>query len=477
MSWLGIYKPQFATVLVYMLQNVEYRPGPYLRWFWRTQNFDAVMQRRDLDRTAPARLLLLALRLGMLVQFAIGVGLIVQWLWQGLPAGWQFGLALVLSYPIVWAHLVTIPLAFGDWFIVRPRQRQAIRRSEKVFAGHAGVRVAVAGSYGKTTMKELLNTVLSEGKKVAVTPANKNVSISHARFAQTLNGDEDVLVIEYGEGRPGDIRRFAAHTHPTHAVITGLAPAHLDRYKNLAAVAKDLFSLAQAVPSERLYVNVDAEDIAPYVTEAMQAFDSRGALGWKVSRVRLSAKGTDFSLSKGKRKLKLHSGLIGRHNIGPLAFVAAFALELGLTDTQVIAGVAKTAPFEHRMQPRLVNGAMVIDDTYNGNLQGVRVGTALLHELKAGRKWYITPGLVDQGRESDAIHRQMGELIAAAKPDVVVLMSNSARPHIEAGLRQAGYEGDVRVEQNPLQFYTTLPHFIAAGDLVLMQNDWTDNYA
>jgi len=476
-SLLSMYKPAFAIALVYMLQNVEYRPGPYLAWFWRTQNFNTVMKRRSLDRTVPARLLLAALRSGMFLQCAVGIGLVVQWFLIGLPAGWQIGLALILLYPIVWAHLVTIPLALGDWLVVRPKQSRLLRSTEKTFAGHSAVRIAVLGSYGKTTMKELLRTVLSEGKKVAATPANKNVSISHARYARGLDGDEDILVIEYGEGKPGDVRRFARHTHPTHAIITGLAPAHLDRYKNMANVAKDLFSIRDSVDTKQIYVNVETDDITGYVADGMQGFYSGGALGWKVEAIKLAADKTSFTISKGKQKLKLMSGLIGRHNVGPLAFVAAFALELGLSVEQVEAGLAKTMPFEHRMQPRTMNGATLIDDTYNGNLQGIRVGTALLGELQARRKWYVTPGLVDQGADSNKIHYQMGELIAAAKPDVVVLMANSAQPHIAKGLAAGGFGGELRIERDPLQFYTTLPHFVAAGDLILMQNDWTDNYA
>ena len=474
---LSLYRPTFAVVLVYMLQNVEYRPGPYLHWFWRTQDFDTVMRRRTLEPTRPARMLLLALRLGMVLQFAIGAGLIIQWLWQGLPAGWIFGLAVIAAYPVMWAHLVTIPLALGDWLVIRPRQRRAIQAAEKIFAEHDGLRIAVMGSYGKTTMKELLYTVLSEGRKVAVTPGNKNVASSHARFALGLDGDEDVLVIEYGEGQPGDIKRFANNTHPTHAVMTGLAPAHLDRYKTLSNVAKDLFTIADHVSPQQIYVNTEAGDIAEYMSDTMQSFDGDGTLGWKVGHIKLAVDGTSFSLTKGKRKLALASGLIGRHNVAPLAFVAAFALELGLTDKQVVAGLAKTLPFEHRMQPRLLNGATLIDDTYNGNLQGIKVGTELLGELSAKRKWYVTPGLVDQGAGADDIHRQMGSLIAAAKPDIVVLMANSAEPHIFAGLQAAGFEGEVRIENDPLQFYTHLSHFVASGDLVMMQNDWTDNYA
>src|SRR5205807_1781019 len=115
-------------------------------------------------------------------------------------------------------HLAVVPLALGRAFIVRPRQGAAIRRAERAFRDNAAIRIAIVGSYGKTSMKELLLTVLGEGKKVAATPANKNVSISHAHFAATLKGDEEVLLIEYGESAPGDVARFAALTHPTHAV-------------------------------------------------------------------------------------------------------------------------------------------------------------------------------------------------------------------------------------------------------------------
>lgn len=482
-AFLSLYQFHYPVVLTYMLQNTEYQAGQYVRWFWRTTNFDNVMRRRELVRTRPARLLLAVLKLGMFLQFSIGTGFIMQWLFQDLGGGLQVGLALVLSYPFVWAHLILIPLVVGQVLVIGPRQRRAVKRAEKLFANHPGIRLAVAGSYGKTSMKELLRVVLSEAgtKKVAVTPANKNTAVSHARFARTLDGDEDVLVLEYGEGQPGDVARFSRLTHPTHAVITGLAPAHLDRYKTLEAAASDVFSVSTAVATGQTYVNTGSSQVLPYVTDSMQTYDAKQALGWRVSSPKVSAAGVSFKLRTGSgkkaRTLKLSSSLMGRHNIGPLAFAAAFAAELGVDDAHIVSGVAKTEPFEHRMQPRYVNGALVIDDTYNGNLEGIRAGTALLAELPAVRKWYITPGLVEQGRQTAAIHHQMGELIAGAKPDIVILIDNSVRPYIFGGLHTTGYQGEIRIEPDPLELYTNLPQFLAAGDVVLMQNDWTDNYA
>lgn len=473
---LSLYSPRYAAVLVYMLQATEYQAGPYLRWYWRVRDFSTVRQRRQLVRTRAANLLLVALAGGMLLQVMSAIALLAAWGLQDRPL-WQPALVLLVSYPVVWAHLVVLPLWLGRWLIVRPRQRRSVRRAERIFAAHPGVKVAVAGSYGKTSMKELLTTVLSEGCKVAATPANLNVAVSHARFAQSLDGDEAVLVLEYGEGRPGDVARFAELTHPTDAVITGLAPAHLDTYKTLAAAGLDIFSVRQYVMSGHVYVNGDSPATHDFMTKDMLAYGAKQALGWKISGVKLSADGTSFNMKLGKRKLALQSGLLGRHQVGPLAFAAAFALQLGLTEEQVAAGIARTRPYEHRMQPYVLSGATIIDDTYNGNLEGVRAGTALLRELPARRKWYITPGLVDQGRDVQRIHVQMGEHIAAAKPDVVVLMRNSVTPFIEAGLRAGTYKGELRIEDDPLQFYNNLKYFVASGDLVMMQNDWTDNYA
>lgn len=476
-SFLSLYRPQYPAVLVYMLQSVEYHAGPYLRWFWRTRDFSHVMQRQTLEKTRPARLLLLFLRLGLAVEILAGLLLLYLGIWHNLAGGAALGVVVILAYPIVWAHFLVVPLELGRIFISKPAEKRLIKNTESIFANHPGIKIAVAGSYGKTTMKELLATVLSECLKVAATPANKNVSISHARFAAKLEGDEDVLIIEYGEGAPGDVARFARLTHPTHAVITGLAPAHLDRYKTMQAAGEDIFSLAEYLDGNNVYVNAESSELQPFIKESYELFGVDGCLGWKVSDIRVGLDGTDFSLKKDKQILKLHSGLIGRHQVGFLALVAAFAMELGLKADQVASGIAKTKPFEHRMQPYQLAGAWVIDDTYNGNLEGIRAGTQLLKELPAERKIYVTPGLVDQGGETERVHNEVGKLIAQARPDIVVLMQNSVTDYIRQGLENGGFSGELRVEPNPLEFYTNLSHYLAAGDLVVMQNDWTDNYA
>ncbi len=476
-SLLHLYSPRYPVTLVYMLQNTEYRVLPYLRWYWRTQDFSRVMYRRKLHYTQAARLLLLAAYVGILLQLAVGATLIALGINGKVLGGLAFGLAVILVYPVVWAHLIALPLALGRMCIVKPREWLLIKRSEVIFANFQGAKIAIAGSYGKTSMKEMLATVLSEGKKVSATPANKNVSISHAYFARKLRGDEDILLIEYGEGKPGDVARFTRITQPTHAVITGLAPAHLDMYKTLRTAAKDIFSVAHFVKPEKAFINGESHDALEFEAPGNQLYSEKGVLGWKVTNIEVSLEGLQFRMQKGTEKMDLRSALVGRHQVGPLAFVAALAHQFGLTKEQIQTGIAAVAPYEHRMQPYQLGGAWIIDDTYNGNIEGIRAGTRLLKELPARRKIYVTPGLVDQGKDAGKIHEEMGRLIAAARPDMVVLMQHSVTSHIRKGLKDAEYRGELIIETDPLNFYQNLGLFVASGDLVMLQNDWPDNYA
>ena len=473
---LGIYRPKFLVTIAYMLQSSEYDVLKYLKWFWTTQNFNKVSNRGSLKKTSSAKTLLYALYAGSLILIISGLLCIFLWHSNKLYAGWTFGLALIVGYPIIIGNIVVVPLILGRLLLVNPNNNKKILRSEKIFKDYRGEKIAIVGSYGKTSMKELLMTILGENKNVAATPGNKNVAISHANFAFKLTGDEDILIIEYGEGQPRDVELFSRITHPTRAIITGLAPAHLDKYKTLQAAGDDIFSVANFVDPEKIYVNAESEETENFMRPKFNKYSKSGVNGWTVSNIKTSISGTTFKISKGKTSLDLSTSLIGEHHIGGLVLATSLALEFGLSEEQVIAGVARTTPYEHRMQPYELNGAWVIDDTYNGNIEGMRVGCDLLKSLSAKRKIYVTPGLVDQGKETKLIHEKLGSYIAGSDADIVVLMKNSVTEYIKNGLLKGGYKKKISIETDPLKFYRNLGHFIASGDVVMMQNDWPDQY-
>jgi len=466
---VSYFSPIMPQRFVYMLQIVEYNPRKFMNWVSRLPNLFSVMRRGQLKYTRKARALLL-------VAYGTSALCLATAALLALRLLWLYALFTVLVAPVLTAIILSLIVKVG-YAALNIKRKPLLAQASSILEKHPAIKIAILGSYGKTTMKELLVTILSEGKRVKATPGNMNVPISHARWITSrVSGEEEVLIFEYGEGEPGDIARFARLTHPDRAIITGIAPNHLDHYPSLDALAEDLLSIRQFVPDDQLMMNEDAKQLrekAPNVP----VFGQNGFLGWTIENVKVNYDGTSFEMKKDDIYLRLHSGLIGRHQVGPLAATAALAHDLGLSPKQIEEGIVRTTSFNHRLQARQVNGAWVIDDTYNGNLEGIRAGLRLMQDLPAKRKIYVTPGLVDQGVETQRVHQEIGELIAKANPDKVVLMKNSVTSYIKTGLETKSYSGELVIEGDPLSYYNNLGHHLAGGDLVVLQNDWPDNYS
>jgi UDP-N-acetylmuramoyl-tripeptide--D-alanyl-D-alanine ligase len=475
LPYLTRYLPSYPKVLLYMLQDTEYRFGRYLTWYHRTLDFRRVIKRRQLDMTKKVKLLLLALWAGNLIIIAALVLGVYHFLITDNYLWLIATVLLVIIAPFIAAYGILVPLFIGWLFVQKPREAMIIAKAKKILATHPGRRIGIAGSFGKTTAKELLLAVLSEGVKVAATPGNMNTPIGISRFAGKLTGHEDFLIFELGEEKPGDVRRLSRLTKPEIGIITGVNEAHLASFKTLDKTIATVFELADFVESQHLYKNRESELVKKHKDSRGIPFDRKGVDGWKVTHAETTVTGTEFDITKRGVTIHAQTHLVGLHTIGMTTAVIAIAHSLGLTPKQIEAGLQNVQPFEHRMQPRPMHGAWVIDDTYNGNSEGVKAGLEFLKHVDATRRIYVTPGLVEQGDKTQFVHEKIGEQ-AATSADIVVLMQNSVTEFIKTGLKRRKFKGQLIEIDDPLEFYSNLEHFVAAGDVVMMQNDWTDNY-
>jgi len=490
----------YERTLLYMLQQTEYNVREYFIWLRRVKDFRIVRQRGNMIPTMKVRLLFNALALFVLIYIAT-----IFWIAVELNMIWFYIVALVLFLllPVIAQYVIVFPLILGDILIKKPLAKKRIAHAKEILKNHKGYKIAIAGSFGKTTAKSVLATVLSGGKKVATTPGNINQPLGFAKFIADLDGDEDILIFEFGEYRPGDIRQMCRFIQPDAGFITGINDAHLANFSSRDELAANILDLqkyllqnkgaviasvakqsmdrhgnklprddrSETLRKNLVCLNSDSEILRKHDDKNSTLYSQNGVEKSPVKNVRITSFGTEFTLGK----MKIESGLLGRHNIGIVAAAVDFAKRFGLTDAEIRAGLKNLKPFEHRMEPRIVNGAVVIDDTYNGNLDGVRAGIELLQELSAAKKIYVTPGLVEQGSKVEENHRAIGEMLARAKFDKIVLMQNSVTKFIVSGLGEK-FHGELILIDDPLTFYLNLDKFVAAGDVVLMQNDWTDNY-
>jgi len=474
-NFLSRYRPRYMRSLVYMLQASEYDIGEYLAWLGRTKDFTAVEKRKQLVKT-PKALALLAL--AWFFALVILADMISTFLIFPAPLNYSAFIALLAVAPFLLAYGIVIPLIVLEYLVQKPLEYLIVRRATKMLEKHKAVKIAIAGSFGKTTMREILKTVLSEGKKVAAPPHSYNTPLGVSAFVKTLKDDEEVLIFELGEGRSGDVRELCALVQPDMGVITGVNEAHLKTFKTLERTVATVYELADYLGDKPTYVSGESA-LARKNARAWHILYSRAGVGnANVENPKTDLSGLSFAFVTGSSRLELASSLLGLHQVGPLAAAVDIATRLGLSPEQIRAGVAKTRPFDHRLEPTTdSSGVITLDDSYNGNPDGVKAVIDFLASLAGHRRWYVTPGLVEMGARTEAVHKEIGHWLAQAGIEKVVLIRNSVTPHIAQGLQEAGYGGEVLWFDEALQAFAALPQLIVAGDVVLLQNDWPDQYA
>jgi UDP-N-acetylmuramoyl-tripeptide--D-alanyl-D-alanine ligase len=327
--------------------------------------------------------------------------------------------------------------------------------------------VAVAGSYGKTTMKEVLRTVMSEKFSVVATPENVNTPLGISRvIMKDISARTEVFVVEMGEHYPGDLRALTRLAPPVITVLTGINEAHLERFGTKEKLVVGLFEAVEGTQSDGLVV-LNADD-----TRVVECYERH--LGGREAAF-YSAHG--HPLSSYPIDPTFAISLLGGYAPGIAVAARIVGERLGMNSEGIRAGLAKVKPVPHRLEPiETPHGVLVIDDSYNGNPDGARYAIEALSRFADRRKVYVTPGLVESGVSAEAIHREIGRLLAPVA-DIVILIENSVTPFIGKGLAEAGFKsGNIVRFKSREQAHAALGGIVRLGDVVLFQNDWPDNY-
>lgn len=473
-SFLTRFHPKYLRSLVYMAQASEYRARDFVRWFSRTSNFSRVEQRKSLVKTPKALLMLAILYVStaLIYVFALWVILVGSVWWRLIAA-----LIMALGAPYALAYGLAGLLFVWD-FLQWPIESAISAHARKRLAGHKALKIAIAGSYGKTSMRETVKAVLSAGRRVSAPPGSYNTPLGINSFIRGLKGDEEVLIFELGEYYPGDVRRLCKLVQPDIGIITGVNEAHLEKFKDLERTTKTIFELADYLGDKPLYINGESPLAKGVPARAGVVYYTRSGVDRvQVAQAHSDLSGTKIAMRTGSGDIKAQSRLLGLHHVGPIAAAAHIALRLGLSIAEIEQGIAATKPFDHRLEPKEDGqGVVWLDDSYNGNPDGVRAVINFLSSLKC-RRWYVTPGLVEMGSRREEVHRDIGRQLAEAGIEKVVLVRNSVTPYIAEGLQEVKFRGELRWYDSGLEALGALPQLTVQGDIVLLQNDWPDQYS
>jgi UDP-N-acetylmuramoyl-tripeptide--D-alanyl-D-alanine ligase len=334
--------------------------------------------------------------------------------------------------------------------------------------------VAIGGSNGKTTTKELLASVLREAGPTLWSEASFNNDIGVPLTLLNLEKRHRAAVLEVGTNHPGELAPLVRLVQPQLGVITCIGREHLEFFGDVAGVAREEGWLAELLPSSgTLFLNGDSSWAGPLAARCAGKV-VRAGMGsgnaWRASRMLVEETGVSFQVQASQATFDgaYRIPLLGRHQVLNALLALAVGAELGVSPAAARRGLANCPVPKMRLQFGEAQGVGVLDDTYNANADSMLAGLQTLRDLPcAGRRVAVLGEMAELGEHTAAAHREVGQKTFELGISHLVTVGQRARPTAEAA-RHAGLSA-VTECADVAAAATVLRGLLQPGDLVLLK--------
>jgi UDP-N-acetylmuramoyl-tripeptide--D-alanyl-D-alanine ligase len=300
--------------------------------------------------------------------------------------------------------------------------------------------IAITGSSGKTTVKEMCAAILKEEYNVLKTEGNLNNLIGLPLTLLRVDARHDVAVLEMGMNRPGEIARMTEIADPDIACIVNIQGAHLAGLHSIEGVARAKGELFRDGKSwAKFCVNIDDMRVRALARNCgqEQITFGRGRQAYvRATHVRnLGEEGMLFTLHVGSAKVRMRIRSLGEHNVGNSLAAAAMAHAAGVKLEQIASGLMNFTPYDKRLQVETIGGLKIINDCYNANPASMLAALETVRAMKKNKKSVAILGdMLELGETSEAAHRRLGETAACKGFDYLFAHGQFARRVVEGAL-------------------------------------------
>jgi len=345
------------------------------------------------------------------------------------------------------------------------------------------IKIGITGSYGKTSVKNILNAMLSEKFEVCASPFSYNTPLGISKtITENLKEHHKILICEMGARYRGDIKELCDIVKPDIGVLTGLGNQHLATFGSVENLEATKFELAEGISDNGvMFFNCEKPNMQKLADKCKSKKFITGLNikdeDLKIENLKTTSAGSEFDLVSYNKSVHAKTLLLGQHNVSNILLCAKVAKYLGLSLEDIAHAIGKLTPVSHRLAllPS-ANSLIVIDDAYNGSEDGAKAALNVISEFE-GKKFIITPGLVELGREQFNSNFEFGRMMAAVA-DYVIITGIVNYDAISSGLAFAGFnESHILRAGSIKQAVDVMNTYSSAGDVVLFENDLPDNYA
>lgn len=346
-------------------------------------------------------------------------------------------------------------------------------------------KIAVTGSYGKTSCKMAISSILNENFTTLVTPHSYNTPMGITITVRTmLKPIHQIFVSEMGAKNIGDIKELCDIVKPEIGIVTAIGPQHLETFKTIENVAATKFELIDALPETGMAIlNFDDDIIrvksigvkARVVSFGINSLDA----DFRAENITFSPKGMSFEvITPDGERTQMTTNLLGKHNIYNILAATALAYNLGMNMKKISRGISKLPQVQYRLElTRRRDGVTVINDAFNSNPAGAAAALEVMAAMPAtGTKYIITPGMIELGEKQAEENRKFA-INAAASCDYIVLVGVKITKAMQEGLQSIDYPQDkyyVAKDLNDANRHVNAK--LKSGDYIIYENDLPDSY-
>lgn len=268
------------------------------------------------------------------------------------------------------------------------------------------ITVAVTGSSGKTTTKEMMAAVLSESYRVHKSILNHNNEIGLCQTMLSMPKDTEILVVEMGMRGLGEISLLSRYAKPDIAVIANTGSAHIGRLGSEKNIAKAKCEIADYLHPEGLLIAHDT-DLIKSVNKYSGQTVYVGLDSAELKDIALKEHSSEFVYKNNKYKLNVE----GLHNIQNSLFVITAALKLGMTPQNIAKGLEKYKPIEKRWEVNEVSGYKIINDSYNSNPESLKAAVSTFLSTQKSPRVLVLGDMGELGKNEENYHKEIGEFL------------------------------------------------------------------
>ena len=305
--------------------------------------------------------------------------------------------------------------------------------------------IAVTGSSGKTSTKEILVQLLREKYNINETIGNNNNHIGVPLTVLSTNNKNNVLVIELGTNHFGEIPYSAGIIQPDYALITNIGDSHLAFFKNRNGVLKEKSALIQITDAHNgmIFINNDDKLLNKYGLKLNNkvtfAFNNNADIKGKITGYNNLGQ-AEIQISFAKKSLRLSLPLYGEQNAKNFLAAVAIAIKFGLSEKEIICAAQKLVPADKRLNVKMLRNFMLIDDTYNANPESMKFSLELLGKISAyEHKTAILGDMFELGKDEIKLHKKLYPLIIRKNIDSVFTIGNRMK-HLNEEIKNSNIE-------------------------------------